>query len=43
MHVGFFVGGLIGAKFEGRISPEITQKVFGIFSLAVGIRYLLMK
>ena len=41
--IGFFIGGLIGAKFAVGIPEVILKKIFGIVLLAVSIRMILFK
>jgi uncharacterized protein len=41
--IGFFVGGLFGAKFALGIPETILKKIFGIVLLAVSIRMIFGK
>jgi uncharacterized membrane protein YfcA len=41
--VGFFIGGLFGAKFALGIPETILKKIFGIVLLAVSIRMIFGK
>jgi uncharacterized membrane protein YfcA len=41
--LGFFVGGLIGAKFATRISDDILRKIFGIVLLLASLKMILYK
>jgi uncharacterized membrane protein YfcA len=41
--VGFFIGGLFGAKFALGIPETILKKIFGIVLLAVSIRMIFFK
>jgi uncharacterized membrane protein YfcA len=41
--VGFFIGGLFGAKFALGIPEPILKKIFGIVLLAVSIRMIFFK
>jgi uncharacterized membrane protein YfcA len=41
--LGFFVGGLLGAKFAIGIPETILKKIFGIVLLAVSIRMIFFK
>jgi uncharacterized membrane protein YfcA len=41
--VGFFIGGLFGAKFAVGIPETILKKIFGIVLLAVSIRMIFFK
>ena len=41
--IGFFVGGLIGAKFALGISETILKKIFGVVLLAVSVKMILGK
>ncbi len=41
--LGFFIGGLFGAKFAIGIPETILKKIFGIVLLAVSIRMILFK
>jgi uncharacterized membrane protein YfcA len=39
--LGFFVGGLLGAKFAVEIPEPILRKVFGAFLLIISLRMIL--
>jgi uncharacterized membrane protein YfcA len=41
--VGFFIGGLLGAKFALGIPETILKKIFGIVLLAVSVRMIFFK
>jgi uncharacterized membrane protein YfcA len=41
--LGFFIGGLFGAKFAIGIPETILKKIFGIVLLAVSIRMIFFK
>ena len=41
--VGFFVGGLIGAKFAVGLSNELLRKIFGFALLAISIHMIFTK
>jgi uncharacterized membrane protein YfcA len=41
--VGFFIGGLLGAKFAIGIPETILKKIFGVVLLAVSIRMIFFK
>ena len=41
--LGFFVGGLLGAKFAVGISEPILKKIFGIMLLLVSLKMILGK
>lgn len=41
--LGFFVGGLFGAKLAAGLSNELLQKAFGILLLVTGLRMIFMK
>jgi len=41
--VGFFIGGLIGAKFAVNLPGPVLQKIFGVVMLAVGVKMMLGK
>jgi hypothetical protein len=41
--LGFFVGGLLGAKFAVEIPEPILKKVFGIVMLGVSLKMILGK
>jgi uncharacterized protein len=41
--VGFFLGGLVGAKFATGISDELLQKIFGISLLLISIKMIFFK
>jgi uncharacterized membrane protein YfcA len=38
--IGFFVGGFLGAGESAHVSSEMLQKIFGVFTLGVGIKML---
>ncbi len=40
---GFFVGGLIGARFATEISEQLLRKVFGVVLLLASLRMILFK
>ena len=37
---GFFIGGLIGAKFAVQIPEHLLKKIFGVFLLIVSLRMI---
>jgi uncharacterized protein len=41
--VGFFVGGLIGAKFAAGVPDEILRKIFGVVLLVASLRMIFFK
>jgi uncharacterized membrane protein YfcA len=41
--IGFFIGGLLGAKFAIAIPEQILKKVFGIVLLAASLRMIFFK
>ena len=41
--LGFFVGGLVGAKFATGISEQVLRKVFGVALLAASLKMILFK
>ena len=41
--LGFFVGGLLGAKFAVGIPQDILKKVFGFSLLAISIHMIFFK
>lgn len=41
--LGFFFGGLIGAKFAVNIPDQILRKMFGVLLLLVSLRMIFMK
>ncbi len=41
--VGFFIGGLIGAKFATKIPDEILRKIFGVVLLAASLKMIFFK
>lgn len=41
--VGFFIGGLLGAKFALGIPETILKKIFGVVLLAVSLKMILGK
>ena len=41
--LGFFVGGLLGAKFAIAIPDQLLKKIFGVVLLAVSIKMILTK
>lgn len=41
--LGFFVGGLIGAKTAIGLSTETLRKIFGIALILIGLRMILLK
>jgi len=43
MCVGFFVGGLLGAKFATQIPADVLRKIFGVVLLAAAIRMIFFK
>jgi len=43
MCAGFFVGGLVGAKFATEISDEILRKIFGLVLLAASLKMIFFK
>lgn len=43
MCLGFFVGGLLGAKIATGVSNEVLSKIFGIVLVLVGLKMILGK
>lgn len=41
--IGFFVGGLIGAKFAIAIPEQLLKRIFGVVLLAVSVKMILIK
>ena len=41
--LGFFIGGLIGAKFAIKIPDEILRKIFGVVLLAASLKMIFFK
>ncbi|PKL49168.1 MAG: permease [Planctomycetes bacterium HGW-Planctomycetes-1] len=41
--IGFFIGGLLGAKFAVELPAHILKKMFGIFLLIVSLRMIFFK
>ncbi len=41
--IGFFFGGLIGAKFVTALSDPVLRKIFGIFMLIISVKMILTK
>jgi len=41
--LGFFVGGLFGAKFATEISDEILRKIFGVVLFIASLKMILTK
>jgi uncharacterized membrane protein YfcA len=41
--IGFFIGGLLGAKFAIGIPDQILRKIFGIVLLAASLRMIFFK
>ena len=41
--VGFFIGGLIGAKAATSISNILLQRIFGFSLIAIGLKMILLK
>jgi len=41
--IGFFIGGLLGAKFAIGIPDQILRKIFGIILLLASLRMILFK
>jgi uncharacterized membrane protein YfcA len=41
--IGFFLGGLIGAKFATKIPDDILRKIFGIALLLASLRMIFYK
>ena len=41
--VGFFIGGLIGARFATEIPEQLLRKIFGLVLLLTSIRMILFK
>jgi uncharacterized membrane protein YfcA len=39
--LGFFVGGLLGAKFATQIPDQILRKIFGVCLLVISLRMVL--
>ncbi len=38
--IGFFLGGLLGAKVATALSTEILQRVFGVFMLLLAVKMI---
>ena len=38
--IGFFIGGLFGAKFANQIPDQILRKIFGAFLLLISLRMI---
>jgi hypothetical protein len=43
MCVGFFIGGLLGAKIAIGMPEQILRRIFGVFLLIVSIRMIFFK
>jgi uncharacterized membrane protein YfcA len=43
MCVGFFVGGLVGAKFATEIPDDILRKIFGVVLLLASLKMIFTK
>ena len=43
MCIGFFIGGLIGAKFAGAFSEVILKRAFGIALLLISVKMIIGK
>ena len=41
--IGFFVGGLLGAKFAIQIPDQILRKMFGVLLLLVSLKMIMTK
>jgi hypothetical protein len=41
--IGFFLGGLIGAKFATEISDQLLRKIFGVVLLLASLKMILGK
>jgi len=41
--LGFFVGGLLGAKFAAEIPDEILRKIFGVVLLVASLKMIFFK
>jgi len=41
--LGFFFGGLVGAKFATEIPDDILRKIFGVILLALSLRMIFYK
>jgi len=41
--LGFFAGGLIGAKFAAEIPDEILRKIFGVVLMAASLKMIFFK
>lgn len=41
--IGFFIGGLVGAKLAAGIPENILRKMFGVFLLIVSLRMIFFK
>ena len=41
--LGFFIGGLIGAKFAMKIPDEFLRKIFGVILLAASLKMIFYK
>ena len=41
--IGFFVGGLLGAKYAVAIPDELLRKIFGIAMLLIALHIIFMK
>jgi uncharacterized membrane protein YfcA len=41
--IGFFIGGLFGAKFATELSDEILRKIFGVVLLVASLKMIFFK
>jgi len=41
--LGFFIGGLIGAKFAMKIPDDVLRKIFGVILLAASLKMIFYK
>jgi len=41
--IGFFIGGLLGAKFATAISDQLLRKIFGVVLLLASLKMILTK
>ena len=43
IYVGYFIGGLLGAKFAVEMSPTVLRKVFGFYLFLISLHMILFK
>ena len=41
--IGYFIGGLLGAKFAVEMSPIILRKIFGLYLFLISLHMILFK